>query len=165
MQISLFWALCAHPWRRAARYLGPALAWLPAGRWCLRADPAAPGGVKTAGGSQAQAGLVYWCGAIGAACALVLGGQLAERIGPGWGAAAGCWLYAAGTGILATTAPQDLGAYPAGVLLGAGWALFFTCAPVTVSQLPGAHQASRRFQLLAGCNALGMGAARSSASS
>jgi MFS family permease len=118
-----------------------------------------PAWVKTAGGSQAQAGLVYWCGGIGAACALVLGGRLAERIGPARGAVAGCWLYAAGTGILATVTRPGGGAYAAGVLLGAGWALFFTCAPLTASRLPGARRGSGRFQVLAGCNALSMGTA------
>jgi MFS family permease len=145
--------------RCAARYL--ARLWLG----CLLAAGAygltllLPAWVKTAGGSQAQAGLVYWCGAIGAACALVLGGRLTERTGPGRGAVAGCWLYAAGTGILAAVARPGGSAYAAGVLLGAGWALFFTCAPVTASQVPGAQRASSRFQVLAGCNALGMGAA------
>ena len=141
------------PWYLAALWPGCLLA---AGAYGLTL--LLPAWVRTAGGSQAQAGLVYWYGAIGAACALVLGGRLAERTGPGWGAVAGCWLYAAGTGIIATAARPGVGTYAGGALLGAGWALFFTCAPLTASQLPGAQQASRRFQVLAGCNALGMGA-------
>jgi MFS family permease len=118
-----------------------------------------PAAVKTAGGSQAQAGLIYWCGALGACGTLVLGGRLAERIGAGWGAAAGAVLYAAATGLMAGGGVAGGAAYAAGLLLGAGWALFFTSAPIMVSAMAGTGRAGAGFLVLAGFNALGMGTA------
>jgi MFS family permease len=118
-----------------------------------------PAFVKAAGGSPAQAGLIYWCGALGAGAALVLSGRLAERAGAGWSAAAGAVLYAAATGIMAGGGVVGGDAYAAGLLLGAGWALCFTSAPIAVSSMASARQASTCFLVLAGFNALGMGAA------
>ena len=118
-----------------------------------------PGWVRAAGGSPAQAGLIYWCGALGAGAALLFGGRLAERAGAGWAAASGCGLYAAATATLAGVGGPGAGACAAGLLLGAGWALFFTSAPVAASQLPGAAPAGTRFLVIAGCNAAGMGTA------
>ena len=46
-----------------------------------------PAWVRAAGGSPAQAGLIYWCGALGAGGALLFGGRLARRAGAGWAAA------------------------------------------------------------------------------
>ena len=118
-----------------------------------------PAAVKAAGGSQAQAGLIYWCGGLGACGTLVLGGRLAERIGAGWGAAAGAVLYAAATGLMAGGGVAGGAAYAAGLLLGAGWALFFTSAPIMVSAMTGTGRAGAGFLVLAGFNALGMGTA------
>jgi MFS family permease len=118
-----------------------------------------PAFVKASGGSPAQAGLIYWCGALGAGAALILSGRLAERAGTGWTAAAGAVVYAAATGILAAGGVRGGGAYAAGLLLGAGWALFFTSAPIAVSSMAGARPAGTCFLVLAGFNALGMGAA------
>jgi MFS family permease len=143
--------------RRAAR---PAL--LYAG--CLLAAGAygltllIPGFVKAAGGNAAQAGLIYWCGALGAGGALVFGGRLTERVGTCWAAVAGSGLYAIATAILACGGGRSGSAYAAGVLLGAGWATFFTAAPIVASSMPGRSSPSTRFQVLAGFNALGMGA-------
>jgi MFS family permease len=117
-----------------------------------------PSLVKAAGGSPAQAGLIYWCGACGAGGALVLSGRLSQRIGAGWSAAAGSVLYAMATAVLAGGGARGGIAYAAGVLLGAGWALFFTCVPIIALALPGRAQADRRFLVLAGFNALGIGA-------
>lgn len=44
------------------------------------------------------------------------------------------------------------------MLLGAGWALVFTAAPIIASSMPGRTPARTRFLVLAGFNALGMGA-------
>jgi MFS family permease len=118
-----------------------------------------PAAVKAAGGSQAQAGLIYWCGALGACGTLVLGGRLAERIGAGWGAAAGAVLYGAASGLMAGGGVVGGAAYAAGLLLGAGWALFFTSAPIMVSAMAGTGRAGAGFLVLAGFNALGMGTA------
>jgi MFS family permease len=118
-----------------------------------------PAFITAAGGSPARAGLIYWSGALGAGAALILSGRLAERLGAGWSAAGGAVLYAIATGILAGGGVLGGGAYAAGLLLGAGWALFFTSAPITVSAMAGARQASTCFLVLAGFNALGMGAA------
>jgi MFS family permease len=118
-----------------------------------------PAAVKAAGGSQAQAGLIYWCGALGACGTLVLGGRLAERIGAGWGAAIGAVLYAAASGLMAGGGVVGGTAYAAGLLLGAGWALFFTSAPIMVSAMAGTRRAGAGFLVLAGFNALGMGTA------
>jgi MFS family permease len=118
-----------------------------------------PAAVKADGGSQAQAGLIYWCGALGACGALVLGGRLAERAGAGWGAVAGAILYAAANGLMAGGGVAGDGAYAAGLLLGAGWALFFTSAPIMVSAMAATRPASASFLVLAGFNALGMGTA------
>ena len=118
-----------------------------------------PAWVRAAGGSPAQAGLIYWCGALGAGGALLFGGRLARRAGAGWAAASGCGLYAAATGVLAGVGGPGDGACAAGLLLGAGWALFFTSAPVAASQLPGAAPAGARFLVIAACNAAGMGTA------
>lgn len=118
-----------------------------------------PAFVTAAGGSPARAGLIYWSGALGAGAALVLSGRLAERLGAGWSAAGGAVLYAMATGILAWGGVLGGDAYAAGLLLGAGWALFFTSAPIAVSSMAGARQAGSCFLVLAGFNALGMGAA------
>jgi MFS family permease len=118
-----------------------------------------PAWVKAAGGGAAQAGLIYWCGALGAGVALLFGGRLAERSGAGWAAASGCGLYAVAAGILADSGGPGGGACAAGVLLGAGWALFFTTAPVTAARLPGTAPTGTRFAVIAGCNAAGMGTA------
>jgi len=118
-----------------------------------------PAWVKAAGGSAAQAGLIYWCGALGASAALLFGGRLAGRVGGAWVAAGGCGLYAAATGILAYTGGPGGGACAAGVLLGAGWALFLTSASLTAAQLPSAAPAGTRFLVITGCVAAGMGAA------
>jgi MFS family permease len=118
-----------------------------------------PAFVKAAGGGPAQAGLIYWCGALGAGAALILSGRLAERAGAGWSATAGAVVYAAATGIMAGGGVLGGDAYAAGLLLGAGWALFFTSAPIAVSSMVGARPASPCFLVLAGFNALGMGAA------
>jgi len=118
-----------------------------------------PAWVKAAGGSPAEAGLIYWCGALGAGGALLLGGRLAGRVGGAWVAAGGCGLYAAATGILAYTGGPGGGACAAGVLLGAGWALFLTSASLTAAQLPSAAPAGTRFLVITGCVAAGMGAA------
>jgi MFS family permease len=118
-----------------------------------------PAFVTAAGGNPARAGLIYWSGALGAGAALVLSGRLAERLGAGWSAAGGAVLYAMATGILAWGGVLGGDAYAAGLLLGAGWALFFTSAPITVSSMAGARQAGSCFLVLAGFNALGMGVA------
>jgi Major Facilitator Superfamily len=118
-----------------------------------------PAFVTAAGGSPARAGLIYWSGALGAGPALILSGRLAQRLGAGWSAAGGAVLYAMATGILAGGGVLGGDAYAAGLLLGAGWALFFTSAPITVSAMAGARQANGCFLILAGFNALGMGAA------
>jgi MFS family permease len=118
-----------------------------------------PAFVTAAGGSPARAGLIYWSGALGAGPALVLSGRLAERVGAGWCAVGGAVLYALATAILAGAGVLGGGAYAAGLLLGAGWALFFTSAPITVSSMTGARQAKTCFLVLAGFNALGMGVA------
>jgi MFS family permease len=118
-----------------------------------------PAFVKAAGGSPAQAGLIYWCGALGAGAALVLSGRLAERAGAGWGAAAGAVLYAAAAAIMAGGGVLGGDAYAAGLLLGAGWALFFTSAPIAVSSMAGGRRAGTCFLVLAGFNTAGMGAA------
>jgi MFS family permease len=115
--------------------------------------------VKAAGGSPAQAGLIYSCGALGAGAALILSGRLAGRAGASWSAAAGAVVYAAATGIVARGGVLGGDVYAAGLLLGAGWALFFTSAPIAVSSMAGARSASTCFLVLAGFNALGMGAA------
>jgi MFS family permease len=116
-----------------------------------------PSLVKAAGGGPAQAGLIYWCGACGAGGALLLSGRLSQRIGAGWSAAAGSVLYALATAVLAEGGARGGIAYAAGVLLGAGWALFFTCAPIIALAMPGPGRADRRFLVLAGFNALGIG--------
>jgi MFS family permease len=118
-----------------------------------------PAFVTAAGGSPARAGLIYWSGALGAGAALVLSGRLAERVGAGWSAAGGAVLYAMATGILAAGGVLGGDAFAAGLLLGAGWALFFTSAPITVSSMTDARRTSSCFLVLAGFNALGMGAA------
>ncbi|MGH3152648.1 MAG: MFS transporter [Streptosporangiaceae bacterium] len=139
--------------RLAVFYLGCLLAATSYGLTLLL-----PSLVKAAGGSPAQAGLIYWCGAFGAGGALALSGRLAQRTGAGWGAAAGSVLYALAAAILASGGALSGIAYAAGVLLGAGWALFFTCAPIIASAMPGPAEASSRFLVLAGFNALGIGA-------
>jgi MFS family permease len=116
-----------------------------------------PSLVKAAGGGAAQAGLIYWCGACGAGGALVLSGRLSQRIGTGWSAAAGSVLYAMATAVLAASGARGGIAYAAGILLGAGWALFFTCAPIIALAMPGPGRADRRFLVLAGFNAIGIG--------
>jgi MFS family permease len=116
-----------------------------------------PALVKAAGGSEAQTGLIYWCGALGALGALVGGGRLTPRIGAGRAAALGSGLYTLAAGILAGTGPRGAGSCAAGVLLGAGWALVFTSSPIIASSTAGAAQARTRFQVLAGFNALGIG--------
>ena len=113
--------------------------------------------VKAAGGSVVQAGLIYWCGAAGAGGVLVLGGRLTERMGAGWGAAAGAGLYAVAASVLACGGALSATAYAAGFLLGAGWALFFTAAPIMVSSMAPPQKASTHLVVLAGFNALGMG--------
>jgi MFS family permease len=118
-----------------------------------------PAFVKAAGGNAAQAGLIYWCGALGAGGALVFGGRLTERIGAARAAVIGCGLYALATGMLASSNGVSGSIYPAGVLLGAGWATFFTSAPIIASSTTSQERARTRFQVLAGFNALGMGAA------
>jgi hypothetical protein len=60
-----------------------------------------PAFVDAAGGSQAQVGLIYWCGALGAAGALAVTGRLTGRISAAWCAAAGSGLYAVAAGLLA----------------------------------------------------------------
>ncbi len=115
-----------------------------------------PAFVKAAGGNAALAGLVYWCGALGAGLALIFGGPLTQRIGAARAAVAGCGLYAVATGMLASGDGLSGSVYPAGVLLGAGWATFFTSAPIIASST-GPQRAAGRFQVLAGFNALGMG--------
>jgi MFS family permease len=110
-----------------------------------------PAFVKAAGGNAAQAGMIYWCGALGAGAALVFGGRLTERIGATRAAVIGCGLYAVATGLLASSSGVSGSVYPAGVLLGAGWATFF--ASSTTSR----ERVGSRFQVLAGFNALGMG--------
>ena len=117
-----------------------------------------PSLVKAAGGSPAQGGLIYWCGALGASGALAFGGRLTQRIGAGRAAAAGAVLYALAAAGFASCGPLGGIAYAAGVLLGAGWALFFTCAPIIASSMPGPARAGSRFLVLAGFNALGIGA-------
>jgi fucose permease len=116
-----------------------------------------PAFVKAAGSSQAQGGLIYWCGALGACGALMLSGRITDRIGAAKAAAAGAGLYAVATGVLAEGGPRSASAYASGVLLGAGWALAFTAAPIAASAMPGTAPASSRFQMLAGFNALGIG--------
>jgi MFS family permease len=116
-----------------------------------------PSLIKADGGSPARAGLIYWCGALGAGGALALSGRLAQRTGAGWVAAAGSVLYALAAAILARGGAPSGIAYAAGLLLGAGWALFLTCAPIIASAMPGSASASRRFLVLAGFNALGIG--------
>jgi MFS family permease len=116
-----------------------------------------PAFVKASGGNTAQAGLVYWCGAGGAGGALVFGGRLTERIGAAATAVIGCALYAAATSMLASGNGVSGSVYPAGVLLGAGWATFFTSAPIIASSVSSPQRAGTRFQVLAGFNALGMG--------
>jgi MFS family permease len=108
-------------------------------------------------GSQAQAGLIYWCGALGAAVALAMTGRLTVRIGTGWSAAVGAALYAVAAGLLASGG-LSASVYAAGVLLGAGWALFFTSAPITAASIAGPARAPSCFLVLAGFNALGIGA-------
>ena len=49
--------------------------------------------------------------------------------------------------------------YLAGVLLGVGWALFFTAAPIALSTFVPGESRSMYFSVLAGFNALGMGLA------
>jgi hypothetical protein len=116
-----------------------------------------PAFVKASGGNTTQAGLIYWCGALGAGGALIFGGRLTERIGAVRAAVIGCALYAAATGMLASSNGVSGSVYPAGLLLGAGWATFFTSAPIIVSSVSGPQRAGTRFQVLAGFNALGMG--------
>lgn len=116
-----------------------------------------PAFVKAAGASQAQAGLIYWCGALGACGSLLLSGRLTERMGAARAAAVGAGLYAVATGVLAGGGARNASAYAAGVLLGAGWALAFTSAPISVSAMPGAAPASIRFQMLAGFIGIGIG--------
>jgi MFS family permease len=116
-----------------------------------------PAFVKAAGGNAAQAGLIYWCGALGAGVALVFGGRLTVRIGAARAAVIGCGLYAVATGMLASGTGVSGSVYPAGVLLGAGWATFFTSAPIIASSATSPERARARFQVLAGFNALGMG--------
>jgi MFS family permease len=140
--------------RLAVFYLGCLLA-----AWSYGLTLLLPSLAKAAGGSPAQAGLIYWCGAFGAAGALVLTGRLTERIGGGWSAAAGSVLYAVAAAALASDGARSGIAYGAGVLLGAGWALFFTCAPIIAAAIPGPARASSRFLVLAGFNAAGIGVA------
>ena len=116
-----------------------------------------PAFVKASGGSVLDAGLIYWAGAIGAAGALLFGGQLAARTGAGRAAAIGSGLYAAAMGIIWGGGP-GWSVDAAGVLLGAGWALVFTAAPIIASSVPGRAPARIRFVVVAGFNALGMGA-------
>jgi MFS family permease len=116
-----------------------------------------PAFVDAAGGSQARAGLIYWCGALGAAGALAMTGRLTGRISAGWSAAAGSGLYAVAAGLLACGGLSG-SVYPAGVLLGAGWALFFTSAPIAAASIAGPARAPSCFLVLAGFNALGIGA-------
>lgn len=149
----------AHPARPASRGHGLVLLYLG----CLLMAGAygltllLPAFVKAAGGSALDAGLIYWAGAIGTAGALLFGGRLTERIGSGWAAATGSGLYAAAMGIIWGGGPGR-SADAAGVLLGAGWALVFTAAPIIASSMPGRAPARTRFVVLAGFNALGMGA-------
>jgi MFS family permease len=116
-----------------------------------------PAFVKAAGGNAAQAGLIYWSGALGAGGALVFGGRLTERIGAARVGAIGCGLYAAATAMLAMSDGLSGSIYPAGLLLGAGWATFFTTAPIIASSVSCRPRVGTRFQVLAGFNALGMG--------
>jgi MFS family permease len=146
---------------RGARRAAPGLALLYPG--CLLAAGAygltllLPAFVKYAGGNAAQAGLIYWCGALGAGLALVFGGRLTERIGAPRAAVIGCGLYAVATALLALSSGVSASVYPAGALLGAGWATFFTSAPIIASSASSPERARSRFQVLAGFNALGMG--------
>ena len=149
----------AHPARSASRGRGLVLLYLG----CLLMAGAygltllLPAFVKAAGGSALNAGLIYWASAIGAAGALLFGGRLTERIGAAGAAAIGSGLYAAAMGIIGGGGP-GCNAGAAGVLLGAGWALVFTAAPIIASSMPGRAPARTRFLVLAGFNALGMGA-------
>jgi MFS family permease len=115
-----------------------------------------PSFVTSAGGSAAQAGLIFWFGGIGAIGSLLLGGRLTRRAGPIPAALAGAVLYAVATATIAATANLDV-ALAAGVLLGAGWALFFTSVPIVVSALVSETDRTFAFLVLAGFNALGMG--------
>ncbi|RZS34225.1 fucose permease [Herbihabitans rhizosphaerae] len=115
-----------------------------------------PAYVKSTGGNEADAGLVYWCGAIGAVGSLVMAGRLAQRIGPSIAAAIGSGCYAVATLAISLTAYQPV-VLGAGVLLGTGWALFFTAAPIVISSWVEPEKRGFYFLVLAGFNALGMG--------
>ncbi|MGP3980922.1 MFS transporter [Streptomyces sp. KR80] len=115
-----------------------------------------PAYVKSLGENEAMAGLIYWCGAIGAVGSLVVGGRMAQRVGPSTAAMAGSVIYAVATGIIAGTT-NFAAILVAGVLLGTGWALFFTTVPIVISARIEAEKRSLYFLVLAGFNALGMG--------
>lgn len=115
-----------------------------------------PAFVTSLGGNAAEAGLIYWFGAIGAIGSLVLGGRVTRRAGPVVAALTGSALYAAATIVIAAVPNLDV-ALAAGILLGAGWALFFTSAPIAVSELVSEADRTFAFLVLAGFNALGMG--------
>jgi MFS family permease len=60
------------------------------------------------------------------------------------------------TGVLAIS--QSLtAAFAVGVLLGAGWALFFSSMPIVVATFVSGASRTNAFLVLSGCNALGMG--------
>jgi MFS family permease len=115
-----------------------------------------PSFVTSAGGSAARAGLIYWFGAIGAIGSLLLGGRVTRRTGPIRAALTGAVLYAVAAAMIAATANLGV-ALAAGVLLGAGWALFFTSVPIVASALVSETDRTFAFLVLAGFNALGMG--------
>jgi MFS family permease len=118
-----------------------------------------PAYLKSIGVDEAGAGRILACGALGAILAVLLTGRLCERAGPGIAAAIGSTVYAVGTGGVWLTSQVTVHLYLAGVLLGAGWALFFTAAPIALSTFVPGETRSMYFSVLAGFNALGMGLA------
>lgn len=115
--------------------------------------------LKAIGGDEAGAGRVLACGAVGAILAVLFTGRLCERAGPSAAAAVGAAVYGVGTGTVWLTSQVTVHLYLAGVLLGAGWALFFTAAPITLSTFVPGEARGMYFSVLAGFNALGMGLA------
>ncbi|HKS50077.1 MAG TPA: MFS transporter [Amycolatopsis sp.] len=118
-----------------------------------------PAYLKYIGGDEAEAGRILACGAVGAIVAVALTGRFCERVGPSAAAATGSAVYALGTGAICLSSQVSAYLYLAGVLLGVGWALFFTAAPIALSTFVPGDARGRYFSVLAGFNALGMGLA------
>lgn len=118
-----------------------------------------PAYLKHIGGDEAEAGRILACGAVGAIFAVILTGRFCERVGPSAAAATGSAIYTVATGGVWLSSQMTGYLYLAGVLLGVGWALFFTAAPIALSTFVPAKTRSMYFSVLAGFNALGMGLA------